>query len=78
MPSEFYESTKTQNGQRPTWDDVEVVQALADGEVMTKFARTRGRKYSGLNDFLLRLRVRAGIKTNAQLVAHYIRNGWID
>lgn len=65
-------------GPRPTYDRTELIQKIADGETVRAIARQSGIHFAVLQRLLHDLRRRLGLRTNAQLVAHCLRNGWID
>lgn len=65
-------------GRKICYDHVLIIQALADGETYASYARKVGRSQTGVRAFVERLRTQHNVWTTAQLVAHYLRNGWID
>lgn len=58
--------------------EVELVQGLADGRTLNDLSRDRGNMRVTMNVLAHRLRKKHRVKTNGQLIAHYLRNGWID
>lgn len=55
-----------------------VIQRLADGATYQDIADTEGLSYQVVADLVSRARRVADLKTNYQLLAHCLRNGWID
>lgn len=65
-------------GRRRSCDYAEVVQALADGLSIQKASKKLGLPFGTVRGICDRLRYKYGMKTAAHLVAHFLRNGWID
>lgn len=78
MTIDVHEERLIGNRTMRTYDGKKIVQALADGKRIAEIADGADRKYHGLQDFIKRLRRRHGLRTTYQLVAHYVRNGWVD
>jgi hypothetical protein len=66
-------------GRPQTGDSVKLVQALADGHRIAEASVIAGVASEKAAAMLLRkLQKACKVTTNFQLVAHYVRNGWID
>jgi DNA-binding NarL/FixJ family response regulator len=65
-------------GPQRKYDPKEVLQFLADGETITFVAKRYNVTGQAIRWVLHRLIKKNGVKTTTQLVAHYLRNGWID
>ena len=66
------------NGPKRRYNYVAVVQGLADGNSLAALATHVGRSRDGVSTVVARLKKVYGVKTTPQLVAHFLRNGWID
>jgi len=61
------------------YDDRAIVQQLADGETLEDIAaRIGARSTNPIRYFLDRVRREHGLRTREQMVAHYVRNEWVD
>lgn len=63
--------------------EIELVQALADGLTVHEIGLRynyglNDKKRSGVHNSFIIIRRRFKLRTNAHLVAHFLRNGWID
>lgn len=75
---EPYTSPTGGRGRRRKFDEVAFLQAVADGKSITEAGRSVGMACTTINAVLIRLRRENGVKTTTQLVAHFLRNRWID
>lgn len=57
---------------------VALVQGLADGKTITQACVAAGMQYRTGDNALAQLRKRHAVKNTTHLVAHFLRNGWID
>lgn len=74
-PKHIYSSKR---GPKRRYDPVEVLQGLADGETVQHIARQYQIRPSSMRTTLHIMMTQHHVRTITQLVAHYIRNGWID
>lgn len=65
-------------GRRRHYNATDVVQMLADGYGLQPIASFYGIRLSSLGRTMRQLKAEQKVKTSPQLVAHYLRNGWID
>ena len=63
---------------RPVVSRLPIVQGLADGLNVIEAGKIAGLTESGTRQALTNLRRQCRVRSNCQLVAHYVRNGWID
>jgi len=77
--SVVYRKLDTNRVGRPhSCDPVGIVQMLADGRSIRSVAEVYGVHSSTVRVAITRLRDLYKIKTTSQLVAHFLRNGWVD
>lgn len=65
-------------GQVSKLDPDEVVQMLADGKTVKVISQALRCHVNTVSNLVKSLRKKTGLKTSCQLVAHYVRNGWVD
>ena len=65
-------------GPKRKYDPTEVLQKLADGSTVQNIAREYAIRPSSMRTTLHILMQDHKVVTITQLVAHYLRNGWID
>ena len=65
-------------GRRRKYDEVALVQGIADGLSIAQAGQTMGIPFATINPILMRMRAEHRVKTTSQLVAHFLRNKWID
>lgn len=81
MVSYVGQEQAARRGRKPNWSPEQIktlVQGLADGCTLEEAAQPLAMSRKGGENVLRRLRQRFDLKTNTQVVAHYLRNGWID
>lgn len=65
-------------GRKRRYNYNEVVQRLADGQTMDVIAVSMNTSRRGVEGVVKRLRNQYQMKNVTHLVAHFLRNGWID
>lgn len=65
-------------GPKRKYDPTEVLQKLADGGTVQTIAKEHAVRPSSMRTTLHSLMSEHRVLTITQLVAHYLRNGWID
>lgn len=70
--------TPSRRGPKRKYDPLDVLQKLADGDSLQMIARQHAVRPSSMRTTLHGLMVTHKVSTIIQLVAHYLRNGWID
>lgn len=60
-----------------TEDDRKLIKALSNGSTRSETAQILKVKENTMDMRLRRLRLKIGLKTNYQLIAHFLRSDWI-